>query len=157
MEPARKAKAFAVITRDAAVGMDVLVLLHPDHPGAGIQLPAGTVKPDENVLAAARREATEETGLTHLQLVGVLGEAEFDARPWGRNELHHRTFVHFRCLELTADIWEQWEEDPEGSPGERFRFELRWVPFNASLPDLIGDHGVGLRLLAASLDQSTGI
>ena len=156
MEPILKAKAFAVITRETAVGLEVLLLLHPDHPGAGIQLPAGTVKPGEDLLAAARREASEETGLTHLQLVGVLGEAEVDIRPWGRNELHHRTFVHFRCLEPTADVWEHWEDEPDDAPGQRFRFELRWVPLDDSLPDLMGDHGTGLELLAASLDRLIG-
>lgn len=150
MEPIHKEKVFAVITRVVGGELEVLLLIHPDHPEAGIQLPAGTVKPDEEMLAAARREAEEETGLRGLELVGVLGEAEFDARPWGRNELHHRTFVHFRCLEPTADAWEHWEEDPDDAPGERFRFELRWVPLDDSLPDLIGDHGAGIDLLIAS-------
>lgn len=154
MEPIHKEKAFAVITRDSPVGMDVLLLLHPDHPGAGIQLPAGTVKPDEEIMAAAVREATEETGLTHLKLEGVLGETMFDARPWGRNEIHHRTFVHFACQEETPLVWEHREDDPDDAPGERIRFELRWVPFDDTLPDLIGDHGVGLHLLAASLGRS---
>jgi 8-oxo-dGTP diphosphatase len=156
MEPVHRKKAFAVITRESTIGLEVVVLLHPDHPGAGIQLPAGTIRAEEDVVAAALREAREETGLQALRFERVLGEADFDARPWGRDEIHHRTFVHLSCHEPTASTWEHWEEDPDGSPGERFRFELRWVPLDSTLPQLIGDHGVGLHLLETSLDTSTG-
>jgi 8-oxo-dGTP pyrophosphatase MutT (NUDIX family) len=145
-----KRKAFAVITRGSGSTREVLLLLHPDHPDAGIQLPAGTMRPGEDPVAAATREAGEETGLTQLGLVDILGEAMFDARPWGRHELHHRTFVHFVCHQPTPPAWEHWEEDPDDLPGERIRFELRWFPLDDWLPPLLGDHGVGLRLLSAS-------
>jgi len=50
-------------------GNEVLVFRHPL---AGLQLPAGTVEPDEAVVDAALREAREETGLTHLTPVREL-------------------------------------------------------------------------------------
>ncbi|MCD4684954.1 MAG: NUDIX domain-containing protein [Anaerolineae bacterium] len=43
------------------------------HPFAGNQLPAGTVEPGEAPVAAARREAHEETGLRDLTLRATLG------------------------------------------------------------------------------------
>src|SRR5690606_18486192 len=46
-----------------------------------IQLPAGTMEPGETPLAAARREASEETGLGGLQLVAELGAAEDNLGP----------------------------------------------------------------------------
>ena len=72
MELPIKRKAFAVITRGDGDGREVLLLFHPDHPEAGIQLPAGTMRDGEEPLAAVLREATEETGLTHLSVVGTL-------------------------------------------------------------------------------------
>ncbi|HYJ13238.1 MAG TPA: NUDIX domain-containing protein [Thermomicrobiales bacterium] len=150
MELTIKRKAFAIITRDDGDQRDVLLLIHPDHPEAGLQLPAGTLHPGEGIVEGATREACEETGLTHLGFEGILGEATFDARLWGRPELHHRTFVHFSCRQQTPPVWEHWEEDPDNLPGERIRFELRWFQVDAWLPPLLGDHGVGLRLLSAS-------
>jgi ADP-ribose pyrophosphatase YjhB (NUDIX family) len=134
--PAHRRKAFAYITS----GRRILLLAHPDHPEAGIQVPAGTMRPGESAERAALREATEETGLVNLELVRVLGEQEFDMRPFGRDEIHHRTFVHMRCEVTTPDAWDHWETDPDGSPGERIRFTLFWASLDAPLPDLIADH-----------------
>jgi 8-oxo-dGTP pyrophosphatase MutT (NUDIX family) len=58
-------KVTALITRLGANGPEVCVF---DQPQAGVQLPAGTLLPDEDVYAGARREAFEETGLDDLQL-----------------------------------------------------------------------------------------
>lgn len=57
MKPLRKVTAF-VIT--ASTPHHLLVF---EHPMAGLQLPAGTVEPGEQPLAAARREVYEETGV----------------------------------------------------------------------------------------------
>ena len=46
------------------------------HPRAGVQLPAGSVEPDEAWEAAAEREVREETALEGAKLVGKLGELE---------------------------------------------------------------------------------
>ena len=51
-------------------GVDELLLLY--HPHAGIQLPAGTVEQGESAIAAAMREATEETALESLTWGGLL-------------------------------------------------------------------------------------
>jgi aminoglycoside 6'-N-acetyltransferase len=64
-------KVTAFITRG---GMDGPQLLCFRHPKAGLQLPAGTVEPGEALGQAACREAAEETGLTHLGLIGQTGE-----------------------------------------------------------------------------------
>jgi len=57
-------KVTALVTRQGSVGPEVCVF---DHPRAGVQLPAGTLLPGEDVDEAARREAFEETGLDNLQ------------------------------------------------------------------------------------------
>lgn len=56
-------KVTAFILRQAPQGPQLLLI---QHPHAGIQLPAGTVEPDEDPFTAARREASEETGLVDL-------------------------------------------------------------------------------------------
>ena len=56
-------KVTAFILRPTPGGPELLLI---QHPHAGIQIPAGTVEPGEDPLAAARREAREETGLTDL-------------------------------------------------------------------------------------------
>ncbi len=147
--PAYKQKAFAYITRGAGSERDILLLAHPNHPEAGIQVPAGTMTPGEPVLEAALREASEETGLRDLTVARVLGTIEFDVRPFGRNEIHLRHFVHLECGDETADRWEHWEEFPDDEPGGRVRFELYWSPLDHRVPALIADHGALLGTLMA--------
>jgi 8-oxo-dGTP pyrophosphatase MutT (NUDIX family) len=69
-------KVTAFITRLGANGPELCVF---DHPSAGVQLPAGTLGPDEDVCDGALREAFEETGLDDLQIrceVAVLPAAQ---------------------------------------------------------------------------------
>jgi 8-oxo-dGTP pyrophosphatase MutT (NUDIX family) len=68
-------KVTALITRGEGADRQLLVFRHPD---AGIQLPAGTVEPDESFEAAVLREACEETGLCDFTLVGLIGTLETD-------------------------------------------------------------------------------
>jgi 8-oxo-dGTP pyrophosphatase MutT (NUDIX family) len=53
-------KVTAFVIRKLASGPEVLIL---EHPTAGCQLPAGTVKPGETAQIAVLREVAEETGL----------------------------------------------------------------------------------------------
>jgi 8-oxo-dGTP pyrophosphatase MutT (NUDIX family) len=147
--PATVRKVFAYITS----GRRLLVFSHAHHPEAGIQVPAGTMQPGEDPLTAALREAREETGLTDLDVVDVVGEVVFDARPYGKDELHHRTFVHLRCREETPDQWEHWETDPHGEPGGRYLFVLAWASLDAPLPDLSAGHAAFIPELVVALDR----
>ena len=66
-------KVTAFVVRPAAAGYDLLLFEH--HAGS-IQVPAGTVEPDETPRAAALREAREETGLADLAIARDLGAVE---------------------------------------------------------------------------------
>jgi 8-oxo-dGTP pyrophosphatase MutT (NUDIX family) len=156
MEPDFRRKAIAYITRETDEGTELLLLYHPDHPEAGIQVPAGTLEPDEPVLDGARREAFEETGLDALDLVGVLGECEVDARAWGRNEIQHRWFVHFRCPQPTPMQWDHWEEDPSDAPGTRIRFTLKWTRLDRPLPEIVASFAAYFDELRDSLGIDIG-
>lgn len=140
-----KRKAFAYITH----GDRLLVFDHADHPEAGTQVPAGTLEPGEDPIIGALREAFEESGLTDLEVVAVLGETLVDFSPWSRDELHHRTFVHLRLKGEAPDTWEHWEEHPDGSPaGTRYRFVFRWLPFDEATPTLVPGHGAFIDTLS---------
>lgn len=55
----------------------LLVFSQPLSPEAGIQVPAGTIGENETPEDAVQREAREETGLSRLTLVELLGRQEF--------------------------------------------------------------------------------
>jgi ADP-ribose pyrophosphatase YjhB (NUDIX family) len=101
MTPIRK--AYAYITRERAETREFLVFRHRDFPEAGIQVPKGTMLPDETPEAAVLREAREETGLRDLTLVRLLA---VDLQPQPDGALHER---HFFELAAPADLPDAWE------------------------------------------------
>ena len=46
----------------------LLVFEQPAHPDAGLQIPAGGIRPQESLSAAVLREVGEETGLVCLSI-----------------------------------------------------------------------------------------
>lgn len=130
-------KAVIYITRADRL----LVFRHIDFPEAGIQVPAGTLKPGEDPLAGALREAQEETGLVDLRLKSFLGTRDVDVSPFGRPEIHRRHFYHFELTRLAPEAWIHAEDDPSGcDPGPIF-FEFFWVRFPKAVPVLSGGLG----------------
>ena len=77
-------KVFAYITN----GHRLLVFRHTDFPEAGIQVPAGTVKPNERLEIAVLREAYEETGLQGLTIRRYLGDQIRNMEDVGKDEIH---------------------------------------------------------------------
>lgn len=128
----------------------LLLLAHPDHPEAGLQVPAGTMEPGEAPEDAALREAREETGLTDLTIVAFLGRQSFDLRPFGRDEVHDRWFFHLSCGAETPERWRVRETTP-ATDEPPIRFELFWAPLNETLPSLIAGHDRFIPELIASL------
>jgi len=121
----RPHKVVAYVVRDGRL----LVFIHPDDASfdeSGVQVPAGTVRPDELPADAVLREAAEETGLDGLEIVRFLGVAEYDARPYA-DAVHVR---HFFELRVTGDdVPERWHSYEYGDgDGEPIRFELYWIP-----------------------------
>lgn len=130
-------KAFAYVTR----GERLLVFEHVAYPEAGLQVPAGTILPGERAATAAVREAREETGLQSFLLPVPLGVTEFDARPFGKLEIHRRHFFH---LALSGDAPERWrhdERDATDGAHEPIAFELYWLTFAEAAARLIAEHG----------------
>ncbi len=145
-------KVLIYITR----GQRLLVFEHPFSPEAGIQVPGGTVEPNEKPEQAALREAHEETGLTALTLKTLLGTQRRDMSDFGKAEIHYRYFYHVTCDAETPATWDHGERYPSDEPGEhatfRHIFRFYWVDLPDGVPPLIADHDLMLRKLVEGLD-----
>ncbi len=128
-------KALIYIVRDDTLA----VFRHRDFPEAGIQVPAGTVKPGEGDEEAALREAREETGLDDLRFMQELGRELFDFTPFGRDELHDRGFFQVACGGPTPDEWSNYEE--HDGLAEPTLFDFFWMPLHDAEAALIAGHG----------------
>jgi 8-oxo-dGTP pyrophosphatase MutT (NUDIX family) len=105
----------------------LLVLRHLDFPyeQVGLQVPAGTVEPGEDVHTAAHRELCEETGQTCFAIDRYLGSALYNITPM-RPEIHER---HFFAAHPTAPILERWESfETHAGLKTPTRFECFWIP-----------------------------
>ncbi len=93
-------KVTAFITRQSKDGHDLLLF---EHPNAGIQIPAGTVKDTETPEQAVVREAAEETGLAALPIRRYLG-CNQDRLPEERRIITRPTKVYARP-DVTSFDW----------------------------------------------------
>jgi 8-oxo-dGTP diphosphatase len=139
-------KVFAYITHQNKL----LVFRHIDFPEAGIQVPAGTVKPNENLETAVLREAQEETGLNDLTIKAYLGEQIRSMEDVGKHEIHYRHFYHLLCGSNPPHRWQHDENDPSDGGSSPIRFEFFWAAIPDGIPELICDHGIMLPRLENS-------
>jgi 8-oxo-dGTP pyrophosphatase MutT (NUDIX family) len=114
--PVVKQKVFAYITS----GDQLLIFRHPFAPAAGLQVPAGTVEQGEHLTDAVLREAAEETGLDHLDVVAYLGDQTRDRSDVGLDEIHHRHFFHLLYTGPPTSTWRHTERFSSDHPQEAF-------------------------------------
>ena len=122
-----KDKVLCYVVRDGWL----LVFRHIDYSyeEVGIQIPAGSIQPQETPEAAALREAREETAFTQFRIVRKLGEFIYDISPY-RFEIHHRRVFHLELIEPTPDRWASQElHDGEQDPTN---FECFWIPLETA-------------------------
>ena len=113
-----------------------------------MQVPAGTIEPNESTDAAALREAREETGLKEFGPPQYVGVAAVDMSVYGRRELHER---HFFRLPLAQTAPAQWRHvETSGGTAAPEVFEFSWVPLSA-VPQLAGGQGAFLHALQRAL------
>jgi 8-oxo-dGTP pyrophosphatase MutT (NUDIX family) len=119
-----KQKVVCYIVREGKL----LVFKHLDQAWdeAGLQVPAGSIRPGETPGAAAVREACEETGLSLFRLVRKVGETQYDMAPY-RSETHHRHVFQLRVEQATPERWVSKEKDPDEGSGP-IRLECYWIP-----------------------------
>ena len=132
-------KVGAFILRDnCRVPPELLLFTQPDSNDAPIQIPGGTVEPDEPIETALWREVAEETGLTDLRMVRKVGVSEFPSH-LNENDTLKR---HCYLLSVGAETPDHWIHRVGGTGedgGMRFAYEWRQIE-----PDfkLVGDLGV---------------
>lgn len=124
-------------------------LLLIEHPIAGLQLPAGTVECNEDVLAAMYRELEEEAGLTAVELLAQLAcfnQLQNDERVLCQSTLLHEkpngaTLPHqlrrgwyvreeARQADWVAVCYEEWRYEA-GQRQQRLFAWRGWVPATA--------------------------
>jgi 8-oxo-dGTP pyrophosphatase MutT (NUDIX family) len=118
----RVKKVVAYITS----GPRLLILEHRDIPEIGMQVPAGTVDPGEDLAEAAIREAQEETGLQNLRVVSYLGTCDEDIS-YLRPEVHERHFFHLEALPPFEEKWQHAETKPSGGDQKEIWYNFYWV------------------------------
>lgn len=131
-------KAFAYITHQNRL----LVFEHADYPDAGIQVPAGSIEPDETPEQGVMREAFEETGLEGLVMVEFLGMIEHDLAIYGREEIHHRYFFHLTCDHKPPETWSHMETNRSDGNSEPLEFCFYWAALPDDVPPLVADHDI---------------
>jgi 8-oxo-dGTP pyrophosphatase MutT (NUDIX family) len=142
-------KVFAYITHQNRL----LVFRHVDFPEAGIQVPAGTVRDNEDLATAVLREAQEETGLTELTIHTYLGQHIRSMEDVGKEEVHQRHFYHLLCGGNPPEQWQHEETDPSNGGPAPIRFEFFWAAVPNQVPKLICDHRILLSALASRLKR----
>ena len=85
-------KVTAFVTRSDPGGKQLLLFRHPN---AGIQIPAGTVEEGETPEVAVLREVAEETGLTNVRMVALIGQQD-ELPPGFSHVIFHTTPVYSR-------------------------------------------------------------
>jgi 8-oxo-dGTP diphosphatase len=139
-EKPMREKVVAYITH----GDCLLVFTHVDFPGAGVQVPVGTIEPGEPPEEAVLREAFEETGLADLGLVRALGIQDRRFIRGTIGHFHRRHYFHLRAHGAVPERWRHLECDPCTGGGEPIAFELYWVRLPDQVPELAGDLGAFL-------------
>ncbi|PJN87729.1 NUDIX hydrolase [Bacillus sp. mrc49] len=132
-------KAYGYVTRINNGETQVLVFRHPIAE-AGIQIPKGTVKSQEDAYQAVIREIKEETGLENIRVEDLIAE---DLWENADGAVHHRSFYQIRV----SDVPDEWDHQPTGGGDEAgLTFHFFWISSEYEV-ELIKGHGDYLNLI----------
>ncbi len=100
LDPILKVSVFVIDEYDR-----LLVFEHPNFPNAGVQVPAGTIKQDEQPKKAAFRELTEETGILAFKINRFITRKLLNEVRRGHEESHDRWFFQATPTEKMPEEW----------------------------------------------------
>jgi len=113
-------KAYGYVTRVKDGKTQLLVFRHPI-PEAGIQIPKGTVEPNEDPYHAVSREIEEETGLRNFQVEKLIAEDYWESDD---GVIHNRFFYKLHV----TNVCDEWDYDPTGGGAEEgLVFHYFWI------------------------------
>ncbi|EPD50346.1 hypothetical protein HMPREF1210_02917 [Paenisporosarcina sp. HGH0030] len=139
-----KRKVLAYITKGQAPNLELLVFEHKEHPEAGLQVPAGTIEEDEQLIDALYREINEETGITRDNLSFIGKIHKYNYYPNGKGTVHERNFFHLGY----AGDQQNWEHLVVCDGLDNgLTFQFRWEPLG-TLPKLAGAQDVAVEMLS---------
>jgi 8-oxo-dGTP diphosphatase len=141
----RRQRVYAYVTGPRGL----LILEHPQHPEAGLQVPGGTIQDGEEPALAVLREVEEETGLSDVRVGSCLGAQDFDMRRFGIDELQTAWYFHLECIRSTPETWYHHEAH---SVKEPIPFRFYWSPLPYAGPELVAVHGHMLGALNHGLE-----
>ncbi|MGK5555704.1 NUDIX hydrolase [Actinomadura kijaniata] len=127
-----RVRVAAYVIRCRAVP-ELLVFDHVGLPRAGTQVPAGGVRPGEELERAVLREVAEETGLltaSVVRLIAVEDKPHPDTRQPRRT-----TFFHLRVPATTEDAWRHTVRGGGGDAGLVFACRFLPLPLGRPLAD----------------------
>lgn len=126
-------KVYAFITRGAQL------LTFTETGTSWIQIPGGTLEPDEEPRDGVLREAEEETGLKGFEVVRFLGRNQQRMHDWGNLSLPDglviRWFYHLRYDHPTPETWAHWELYASDNSGPH-EYNFRWFDLRHQQPKL---------------------
>ena len=116
-------------------GRELLVFDHKGRPEVPTQVPAGRVDAHEGLEEGLRREVEEETGLTEIEIVGILADGNEFEELFGPGA-HESHAFHAVAAPGGPDSWEHAVSGTGMDSG--LVYVCRWVPLD-ECPPLWGD------------------
>ncbi len=135
-------KVLAYILKSKGNKKEILVFEHDKKwSEAGLQVPAGSVDPGEEIERAVLREAQEESGLEKVRVI-----KKIDEYIMYRNTHEQFNRRHVFLLEPTTEVQESWSHSVQGDGIDKgMNFHFSWMPTSGIETSLAGSMGYSAR------------
>lgn len=130
-------KVTAYITRIHNEKHQLLVFEEKGFEDLGLQVPGGTVEKDEELIIALQREVKEETSITNVLNIKLLGEYSYYSEKLMNNVKRYYYQMEAKCPDHFTHIVQSNDED------NGWIYNYYWVDLNEK-PTLLGYLGVHL-------------